>query len=168
AAAYPRDGRHHPLLHGTRVHLLTRDGGGHESPGYAAIKLDFIRVARLMQEIRRRQPTRFPAERYPDPFEQPKAQALFDFYIDAMVLDHELPSIGDGGRFDDSVRRLDAAKVRYSDLKPSQNIFAFLRRTPVLAAQLLPEWHAPVRRRGRGAGRECVPQSVSRVVRVRR
>ncbi|MBT3377563.1 MAG: hypothetical protein HN742_20865 [Lentisphaerae bacterium] len=73
------------------------DGGGHESPNYALIKLDFIRVSRLMEAIRERRPDAFPEERYPDLFADPKAKALFDYYIDIISNDYAYPSVGDCG-----------------------------------------------------------------------
>jgi len=76
---------------------LTRDGGGHESPSYNGLKLGFVRVARLMEEIRRRHPGRFPVERYPDLFGGPKARRLFDYFIDIVLNDCDYPSIGDTG-----------------------------------------------------------------------
>jgi hypothetical protein len=108
------------------VNALTRDGGGHESPNYARIKLDFIRVAQVMQEIRRLQPKRYDAESYPDPFEQPKARQLFDYYIDTLGINQGLPSIGDSGGITSKVSRWNADGAKYSFLK-KENIFAFLR-----------------------------------------
>jgi hypothetical protein len=70
---------------------LTRDGGGHESPNYNTIKLDFIRAARVMEEVRRRHPEQVPSERYPDIFAAPKARQLFDHLIDSKICDYWLP-----------------------------------------------------------------------------
>jgi hypothetical protein len=108
------------------VNSLTRDGGGHESPSYSTIKFDFIRVARLMQAIRAQQPDRFDAEQYPDPFEQPKARQLFDFYIDALILDQGLPAIGDTGGISAKITRWKRDDAKYSFVA-MENIFAFLR-----------------------------------------
>ena len=102
---------------------LTRDGGGHESPNYNEIKLDFIRVARLMEEIRRRHPDLFPLDKYPDLFAGPKAQALFDYFTDIMVLDTFLPSIGDSGGMDEPRRE----KAEHYSLVGAENVFAFQR-----------------------------------------
>jgi len=107
------------------INGLTRDGGGHESPNYNSIKCDFIRVAQLMEEIRRRHPERFSVEEYPDIFADPKAKGLFDYYMDILVLDTFLPSIGDCGgirapsRYEDTDRR-------YSFLT-TPNLYAFGR-----------------------------------------
>ena len=79
------------------INGLLPDGGGHESPNYAKIKLDFIRVSRLMEAIRKRHADRFPEDRYPDLFADPKAKALFDYYIDIVSNDFGYPSIGDCG-----------------------------------------------------------------------
>lgn len=99
------------------------DGGGHESPNYSLIKLDFIRVARLMDELRQRHPGEFPLERFPDLFGDPKARALFDYYIDILVSDGSYPSIGDCGGLQAPRRR--TAPV-LSGLK-HENVFAVQR-----------------------------------------
>ncbi len=107
------------------VNGLDRDGGGHESPNYNAIKCDFIQVARLMEEIRKRRPDLFPLERYPDIFAHPKAKALFDYYIDVLVQDAYLPPVGDCG----GMNKPDPWALthrRYSFLT-TQNVFAFVR-----------------------------------------
>jgi len=105
------------------VNGLTRDGGGHESPGYNRIKCDFIRVHRLMEQLRRRHPEELSTDRYPDLFAEPKARALFDYYIDITPLDYFLPSIGDcGGIY--PPRRI--PPYQYSFLS-SENLFAFQR-----------------------------------------
>lgn len=104
---------------------LTRDGGGHESPSYNMIKFDFIRVARLMEQIRSRRPDLFPRGRYPDLFASPKARALFDFCIDGVLLDAFWPSVGDTG----ALRKPDAYGLhtfRYS-FADDENLFAFQR-----------------------------------------
>lgn len=103
---------------------LTRDGGGHESPGYNRIKLDFIRVSRLMEEVRQRQPERFPSERYPDLFAGEKAQRIFDFFIDIIAQDAHLPAIGDAGGIPDRVER--SGFWRHSYLA-EENLFGFDR-----------------------------------------
>ena len=98
---------------------LTRDGGGHESPGYNKIKLDFVRVAQLMERIRH--PDRFPLSRYPDLFASPKAKALFDHFIDLMVLDAYVPAIGDSGGIGPAKKML----PKYKSLLTRENLFAF-------------------------------------------
>ncbi|MGI5817454.1 MAG: heparinase II/III domain-containing protein [Armatimonadota bacterium] len=77
--------------------FLRRDGGGHESPNYNRIKTDFIRVARLMEEIRAVHPDQFGFERYPDIFGGDRARAMFDWFIDCKMLGYYTPSIGDNG-----------------------------------------------------------------------
>lgn len=72
-----------------------RDGAGYESPGYNSIKFDFIRVNRLMEEIRRRYPDRYPVEKYPDLFGSAKGRAMFEHFLDLSLLTTFLPSIGD-------------------------------------------------------------------------
>ena len=102
---------------------LTRDGGGHESPGYNKIKLDFIRVDQAMEEIRRRRPDLFPLQRYPDLFAGEKARRLFDWFLDLTMLDHFLPSIGDSGGIGPARR---SAPRQYSFLT-GENLYAFAR-----------------------------------------
>ena len=79
------------------VNGLNRDGGGHESPSYNMIKLDFIRVARLMEALRAQHPDLFPLERYPDIFGNPVARAIFDYNIDYLLCGRWACSVGDGG-----------------------------------------------------------------------
>ena len=105
------------------INALTRDGGGHESPNYAKIKLDFIRAARLMERIRERHADRFPQGEYPDIFAGPKARAIFDYYIDIFVLDTFIPSIGDCGGIRAPYRRL----KRNWSLLSHQNLYAVQR-----------------------------------------
>lgn len=119
--AYHGEGRTAYML----VNGLSRDGGGHESPNYNRIKLDFVRVAQIMEEIREQHPDRFPPERYPDIFADPKARGLFDNYIDILVLDRWLPSIGDCGGIGKPSRHDDRAR-RYSFLG-GENLYAFTR-----------------------------------------
>ncbi|GAF99233.1 unnamed protein product, partial [marine sediment metagenome] len=95
----------------------------HESPNYNRIKLDFIRVARLMEEIRERYPDRFPTERYPDLFAAPQARQIFDYYIDIYVNDILFPSIGDCGGIGNMIRR---TPTRYS-LLTHEYLFAVER-----------------------------------------
>ena len=103
---------------------VTRDGGGHESPGYNQIKLDFIKVNRFMDQVRLRQPGRFPDERYPDLFAGEKARRLFEFFIDIVQQDARMPSVGDSGGLEDEVRR--TGFWQYSYLTGG-NIYAFDR-----------------------------------------
>lgn len=107
------------------VNGLTRDGGGHESPNYSRIKFDMIRVAQRMEEIRRRQPGLFPAERYPDIFAHPKARRLFDHYIDVLAADEFLPPIGDSGGLR-APRRVLGDGPRHAFMN-SEYLFAFDR-----------------------------------------
>jgi len=102
---------------------LTRDGGGHESPGYNEIKLDFIRVNQAMEAIRRRRPDRFPLARYPDLFAGEKARRLFDSFLDLTVLDRFQPSIGDAGGIGPARR---TTTRQYSQLG-KENLYAFGR-----------------------------------------
>jgi len=107
------------------VNGLTRDGGGHESPNYNRIKLDFVRVAQIMEAVRARHPEQFPLDRYPDIFAHPKAEELFNNGIDILVLDRWLPSIGDCGGISRPSRH-DASARRHSFLS-GENLYAFGR-----------------------------------------
>ena len=109
---------------------VLRDGGSFESPNYSSIKFDFIRVNRLMEEIRRRQPDRFPKEKYPDLFGNPKGKAMFDYYIDIEIFHTFLPSIGDCGNIQPSARR----KPAYYSYVTTPNLYGFERfRDPRIA-----------------------------------
>ncbi len=105
------------------INGMQRDGGGHESPGYNKIKLDFIRVARLMELLRARHPDRFPLGRYPDLFGEPKTLSVFDWFIDLQLLDAFLPEIGDGGG---PLEPRKVARYRWSYLD-AENLYAFHR-----------------------------------------
>ena len=119
------DYAYHGLGHSAYILVngLHRDGGGHESPSYNRIKLDFIRVARLMEEVRKRHPERFPSGTYPDLFANPKARALFDYNMDMFINDRWWPSIGDTGGIGKPSRRKD---IVYSSLK-EENLYAVQR-----------------------------------------
>jgi hypothetical protein len=104
---------------------LTRDGGGHESPGYNTIKLDFIRVAQRMEELRALHPALFPLERYPDLFAEPKARELFTHFIDLLMLDRFLPPIGDNSALLRPERMREA--WRRHSFVGAENLFAFGR-----------------------------------------
>jgi hypothetical protein len=100
---------------------LYRDGGGHESPGYNNIKLDFIRVSEMMEEIRARHPEIYPIEQYPDIFGNEKAASIFDYFMALPVLGVFQPSVGDGGSSFGSGRRFPSAWSQVF----SQNLFAY-------------------------------------------
>ncbi|MBI3922673.1 MAG: heparinase II/III family protein [Armatimonadetes bacterium] len=105
------------------INGVTRDGGGHESPGYNRIKCDFIRVNRLMEELRRRHPDQFPTDKYPDLFADQKVRSLFDYYIDIMLMDSFMPSIGDSG----NIQRVHRVKPYQYSYLTAENLFAFQR-----------------------------------------
>ncbi len=104
---------------------LTTDGGGIESPGYNTIKLDFIRVNRLMEEVRRRQPGRFTEDRFPDLFGNPKGRAIFDHHIDLLIGSDVAPSVGDTGGITDRPER--RKQPRTHSLLGAQNLYAVAR-----------------------------------------
>ena len=107
------------------INGLTRDGGGPESPNYNGSKGDFIRINRLMEEVRRRRPNPFPLDKYPDLFAHPKAKELFNYFIDIVVTDCFYPSIGDCGGIR-KPNRYENKHRRYSFLK-GENLYAFKR-----------------------------------------
>lgn len=116
--AYHGEGRTAYMM----INGLYRDGGGHESPSYSTIKLDFIRVAEVMEEIRARHPERYPRERYPDIFGNEKAASIFDHFLDFPVLGRFQPSIGDGGS---AVGAIERSEPRIWSLVFQPNLFAF-------------------------------------------
>ncbi len=103
------------------INGLYRDGGGHESPTYNRIKLDFIRVSRLMEHARKLHPDLLPESRYPDLFANPKAASLFDYFIEIQVLNYFLPSIGDCG----GIRAPRRVGPRNYSMLGAKNVFAF-------------------------------------------
>ncbi|MDP6361500.1 MAG: hypothetical protein QF473_40720, partial [Planctomycetota bacterium] len=104
------------------INGLTRDGGGHESPNYNRIKLDLIRVNRLMELIREGQPRLFPESDYPDLFAGKKAEQMFDFFIGVTIQGYSLPSIGDCGGIRARPERL---PERYYSFQAEDSLFAF-------------------------------------------
>ncbi len=76
---------------------LFRDGAGFESPGYNEIKFDFISAARLFEQLRKHHPDIYPPDAYPDIWANPKAHAIFDYFLDLTILNRFLPPIGDSG-----------------------------------------------------------------------
>jgi hypothetical protein len=101
---------------------LYRDGGGQESPSYNNIKLDFIRVSEMMEEIRAKHPEVYPVEQYPDIFGNEKAASIFDYFLTLPALGVFHPSVGDGGSTFGDARR--HQPVVWSQVY-SHNLFAF-------------------------------------------
>lgn len=120
---------------------LTRDGGGYESPSYNLYNLRFIAVARCLEALRQRHPDRYPVLRYPDILAGAKARALFDYYIDMVQQDHQMPSIGDEGGIAPPVRRAGYAP----SMLTRENVFAAGRyRDPRFAVACADERGKPV------------------------
>ena len=117
------DYAYHGIGHCANIMIngLYRDGGGHESPGYNNIKLDFIRVSQVMEQIRQKHPNQFPVAKYPDLFDNEKAASIFDYFIDLITLSHFIPNIGDCG----GIRKSQRVAPRAWSMIASQNIFAF-------------------------------------------
>ena len=105
------------------INGLHRDGGGHESPGYNRIKLYFCKVADLMEDIRGRHPDKFPLDKYPAIFAEPKARKLFDWFIDITMLDYFSPSVGDFG----DIAPPERAAPRYHSMLEAQHLYVFKR-----------------------------------------
>lgn len=74
-----------------------RDGGGFESPNYNTIHFDFINAALRFEQLRKLRPEFYRQDAYPDIFAQPKARAMFDYFIDIVLQGRFTPSIGDDG-----------------------------------------------------------------------
>jgi hypothetical protein len=119
-----RHPRHSHVGHSSDILIngLDRSGGGHESPNYNKIKLDFVRVNRLFEIARARHPDRFPNDRYPDLFKGPKVQRIFDYYLDITIHGYFLPSIGDCGGFGPPRR---VGPQHWSFLESEHYLFAF-------------------------------------------
>lgn len=112
------------------VNGTNRDGSGHESPGYNSIKFDFVRVNRLMEEVRKLHPDRYPKDQYPDIFGHSKCKGLFDHFIDMTVFNMFMPSVGDSGAITKTERY---SPNRYSYVS-EQNLYGFERfKDPRLA-----------------------------------
>lgn len=114
---------------------VTRDGGGFEGVGYDRIKFNYVRVAELMEELRARRPEQYPESEFPRIMEEPKARAMYDFFIETLSLDYYTPEVGDtGGAFLDG--RL--TTPQYLSTVPAECVKGFLRyRDPKLARAAL-------------------------------
>lgn len=124
AVDYIRRYRHGNLIHDSDIMVngLERDGGGEENPGYSVIKLDFMRVADVLELIRARRPERFPVDKYPPIFEGPKAKRLFDFFIDLTIHGWCMPSIGDSNGIT-APQRIEP--YRWSSIPAADYVWAF-------------------------------------------
>lgn len=101
------------------------DGGGHESPGYHTLKLKYIEVADFMEIIRKRNPEKYPAEKYPDIWGGPKGRKVFDYFIDSLICGFAVPSIGDSGAAYPSIDlKVLPAKKRFSCITAKDYVFA--------------------------------------------
>lgn len=76
---------------------VTRDGGGYEGLAYDRFKFNYINVALRMEELRARQPDLLPESQFPRILDEPKAKAMYDFYIDAASLGATMVEVGDTG-----------------------------------------------------------------------
>ena len=76
---------------------VTRVGGGYEGPGYDRIKFDYVEVAKRMEILRKRRPTQLPESRYPNVLAEPKLRGMYEFYLNATLLDAFSPEVGDAG-----------------------------------------------------------------------
>ncbi len=96
---------------------VTRDGGGFEGLAYDRFKFNYFEVARRMEELRACHPDTLTLEQFPRILDEPKARAMFDFYIDATAMQATLPEIGDtgGGRLDPDALMPQAYFTRFPD-----------------------------------------------------
>ncbi len=76
---------------------LTRDGGGYEGPGYDKIKFEYVRVAEIMDRLRALHPEVYTEEEFPRVMDEPKARAMYDYFMDAVAIGFFTPEIGDAG-----------------------------------------------------------------------
>jgi hypothetical protein len=111
---------------------LWPDGGGHESPGYNALKWQMFLAARLAEEIRALRPAHMPADRYPEVLDAPKAKRFFDHMIDLTVQDAFVPKIGDSGGIAAPVRQ---TRRRWTLLRQHAYLFAFQKYGDVRFAE---------------------------------
>jgi hypothetical protein len=115
--------------------FLTRDGGGYEGPGYDRIKFNYVRVADLMEELRRRRPDQFSEAEFPQIMVETKARAMYDFFSEVLALDYYTPEVGDAGG---SWLGGQITPPQYLSTVPADCVGGFLRyRDPKLAAAAL-------------------------------
>ena len=112
------------------------DGGGHESPGYNGLRLEYIKVAGMMESIRQAYPEFYPLEKYPDIWASPKGEKFFGIFEKLILSGVSTPSIGDSaGRY--PFQNTLKMPLISAALKPEHYLFAAKRyRNPEFAAAL--------------------------------
>ena len=116
--------------------LILPDGGGHESPGYNGLRLEYIKVERMMEAIRQAHPDKYPLKRYPEIWASPKGEKFFELFEKLLLSGVSTPSIGDSaGRY--PFQNTLKMPVIPSPLKPEFYLFAAKRyRNPAFAAAI--------------------------------
>lgn len=114
--------------------VILPDGGGHESPGYNGLRLEYIKVERMMEAIRKAHPEKYPFKEYPAIWDSPKGEKFFELFEKLLLSGVSTPSIGDSaGRYPFQTA-LKMPRI-YSALKPEFYLFAAKRyRNPSFAA----------------------------------
>ena len=77
--------------------FLTRDGGGYEGPGYDKIKFNYVAIGKLMERLRGLHPDIYDEQEFPRILEDPKAQQMYEFFMDTTSLAFFTPEVGDAG-----------------------------------------------------------------------
>ena len=106
--------------------VILPDGGGHESPGYNGLRLEYIKVERLMESIRQAHPQEYPLAKYPKIWDSPKGEKFFELFDKLLLSGVSTPSIGDSaGRypFQDTLKM----PLITAALKPEYYLFAARR-----------------------------------------
>ena len=116
--------------------VILPDGGGHESPGYNGLRLEYIKVERFMESIRQAYPEKYPLKEYPRIWDSPKGRKFFELFEKLILSGISTPSIGDSsGRypFQDTLKM----PLIPAALKPEYYFFAATRyKQPSFAAAL--------------------------------
>jgi hypothetical protein len=81
-----------------------RSGGGHESPNYSCSRFNMVDTNQYMDQIRSLRPDMFPADQYPDLFDMPKIDRIYDFYLKCSIHGYFTPNIGDCGGISNPAR----------------------------------------------------------------
>lgn len=116
--------------------FILPDGGGHESPGYNGLRLEYIKVERFMEAIRQKYPELYPLKEYPAIWDSPKGKKFFQLFDQLILSGVSTPSIGDSaGRypFQDNLKM----PLIPASLKPEYWLFAAVKyRDPAFAAAI--------------------------------
>ena len=116
--------------------VILPDGGGHESPGYNGLRLEYIKVEKMMEAIRLAHPAEYPLDKYPKVWDSPKGEKFFELFEKLLLSGVSTPSIGDSaGRY--PFQNTLKMPVMSSALKPEFYLFAAKRyRNPAFAAAI--------------------------------